>query len=59
MFGSKEDVEENAIERLTSRIDDLEEKIEKILDVLEIDSSQFDKEEEIEDDNDDDNSDED
>ena len=59
MFGSKEDVEENAIERLTSRIDYLEEKIEKILDVLEIDSSQFDKEEEIEDDNDDDNSDED
>jgi len=59
MFGSKEDVEENAIERLTSRMDDLEEKIEKILDVLEIDSSQFDKEEEIEDDNDDDNSDED
>lgn len=59
MFGSKEDIEENAIERLTSRMDDLEEKIEKILDVLEIDSSQFDKEEEIEDDNDDDNSDED
>jgi len=52
MFGSKEDVEENAIERLSSRIDDLEVKIEKILEVLEIDPSQFDKEEEIEDEED-------
>jgi len=61
MFGSKEEVEENAIERLTSRMDDFRRKNRKKF--LEVFRNRLIsiliKKKKFEDDNDDDNSDED